>query len=298
MPQFTSNGQPIAFDDIGPAGGASGGAGPWVCLQSQGKLAAAGLVWCLRTQANPLRGAGPPRARRKRQATRSGRLFSRSDGRRHRCPSGPPRGRARGPYGLFDGREAFIGRRPVGTRTISASHPGWHRRQAVRNPSQDRRHGPGDGNGRPRIRSKTRCCAASAGFADEQGEDRLALAALVRSHDAPFERAALSALTMPTLVVAGTRDDLAGDPEDWRAPFPTGVPSPCPAAITSPPFRTRCSRQRCSTSSMERLNSYCVQETPAAEDQRLGIAHHRAGAAACRTKACVDATRASNRLSP
>ena len=60
------------------------------------------------------------------------------------------------------------------------------------------------------------------GFADEQGEDRLALAALTRAHDAPFERAALSALTMPTLVVAGTRDELAGDPEELARAIPHG----------------------------------------------------------------------------
>ena len=60
------------------------------------------------------------------------------------------------------------------------------------------------------------------GFADEQGEDRLALAALVRSHDAPFKRGDLSALTMPTLVVAGTRDVLAGDPEELARALPDG----------------------------------------------------------------------------
>jgi pimeloyl-ACP methyl ester carboxylesterase len=60
------------------------------------------------------------------------------------------------------------------------------------------------------------------GFADEQGEDRMALAALARSHDAPFERSALSALAIPTLVVAGARDDLAGDPEALARVFADG----------------------------------------------------------------------------
>jgi pimeloyl-ACP methyl ester carboxylesterase len=49
-------------------------------------------------------------------------------------------------------------------------------------------------------------------FADEQGEDRLALAALTRSHDAPFTREDVAKLAVPVLVVAGSRDDLAGDP--------------------------------------------------------------------------------------
>jgi pimeloyl-ACP methyl ester carboxylesterase len=59
-------------------------------------------------------------------------------------------------------------------------------------------------------------------FADEQGEDRMALAALARSHDAPFERSALAGLSMPTLVVAGARDELAGDPEELARAFRDG----------------------------------------------------------------------------
>lgn len=50
-------------------------------------------------------------------------------------------------------------------------------------------------------------------FADEQGEDRLALAACVK---APSERPdpdRLPALRMPVLIVAGSRDALAGDPQ-------------------------------------------------------------------------------------
>jgi pimeloyl-ACP methyl ester carboxylesterase len=59
-------------------------------------------------------------------------------------------------------------------------------------------------------------------FADEQGEDRLALAALTRAGDAPFEKEALKALNVPVLVVAGARDDLAGDPNGLAAAFADG----------------------------------------------------------------------------
>lgn len=51
-------------------------------------------------------------------------------------------------------------------------------------------------------------------FADSQGEDRLALAACSRAQDASFTRDDVAALSMPVLVVAGARDDLAGDPQD------------------------------------------------------------------------------------
>ncbi|MBV9991934.1 MAG: alpha/beta hydrolase [Alphaproteobacteria bacterium] len=57
-------------------------------------------------------------------------------------------------------------------------------------------------------------------FADEQGEDRLALAALTRSNDAPFTRDEISKLAVETLVVAGSRDDLAGDPRALAALIP------------------------------------------------------------------------------
>ena len=50
-------------------------------------------------------------------------------------------------------------------------------------------------------------------FADEQGEDRQALAAIVRGKSAPVTPDDLSALNMPVLVVAGARDMLAGDPQ-------------------------------------------------------------------------------------
>ncbi len=59
-------------------------------------------------------------------------------------------------------------------------------------------------------------------FADEQGEDRLALAALTRNSHAPVERAALQALRVPVLVVAGARDELAGDPEVLARSFGDG----------------------------------------------------------------------------
>ncbi|HEX6860961.1 MAG TPA: alpha/beta hydrolase [Caulobacteraceae bacterium] len=50
-------------------------------------------------------------------------------------------------------------------------------------------------------------------FADEQGEDRLALAACTKAPSQPVDPDSLFALRMPVLVVAGSRDDLAGDPQ-------------------------------------------------------------------------------------
>jgi pimeloyl-ACP methyl ester carboxylesterase len=50
-------------------------------------------------------------------------------------------------------------------------------------------------------------------FADEQGEDRLALAACSRAPRSERDLAAMRRLGVPTLVVAGARDDLAGDPQ-------------------------------------------------------------------------------------
>jgi pimeloyl-ACP methyl ester carboxylesterase len=50
-------------------------------------------------------------------------------------------------------------------------------------------------------------------FADQQGEDRLALAACSKGQGAPVDVDRLSSLSMPVLVVAGTRDQLAGDPQ-------------------------------------------------------------------------------------
>jgi pimeloyl-ACP methyl ester carboxylesterase len=43
--------------------------------------------------------------------------------------------------------------------------------------------------------------------------DRLALAACIRSPRTPLDLDALETLSVPTLVVAGSRDDLAGDPQ-------------------------------------------------------------------------------------
>ena len=59
-------------------------------------------------------------------------------------------------------------------------------------------------------------------FADEQGEDRLALAALTRAKDDLFTRDELAKLDVPVLVVAGARDELAGDPEPLARAFPDG----------------------------------------------------------------------------
>jgi pimeloyl-ACP methyl ester carboxylesterase len=59
-------------------------------------------------------------------------------------------------------------------------------------------------------------------FADEQGEDRQALAAFVRAKNPPLDPEALRALPMPVLVVAGQRDEGAGDPEDLARIFPQG----------------------------------------------------------------------------
>lgn len=59
-------------------------------------------------------------------------------------------------------------------------------------------------------------------FADEQGEDRKALAAFARTSNPPFRPEDLGRLAMPVLVVAGQRDDTAGDPEELARAFPHG----------------------------------------------------------------------------
>lgn len=59
-------------------------------------------------------------------------------------------------------------------------------------------------------------------FADEQGEDRRAIAAFVQARNPPFDREALGRLSMPVLVVAGRRDAAAGDPEELARAFPQG----------------------------------------------------------------------------
>lgn len=50
-------------------------------------------------------------------------------------------------------------------------------------------------------------------FADEQKEDRLALAACSRGPRTPITKDALFAIRRPTLVIAGQRDSLAGAPQ-------------------------------------------------------------------------------------
>jgi len=50
-------------------------------------------------------------------------------------------------------------------------------------------------------------------FADEQKEDRLALAACSRGPRSPITRDALMAIRRPALVIAGARDQLAGPPQ-------------------------------------------------------------------------------------
>ncbi|WP_041373670.1 alpha/beta fold hydrolase [Phenylobacterium zucineum] len=59
-------------------------------------------------------------------------------------------------------------------------------------------------------------------FADEQGEDRQALAAFSEAPNPPPARESLAALPMPVLVVAGQRDHLAGDPEELARAFADG----------------------------------------------------------------------------
>jgi len=50
-------------------------------------------------------------------------------------------------------------------------------------------------------------------FADQQGEDRLALAAFSQGRGEALAADDLAAITVPTLVVAGSRDEMAGDPQ-------------------------------------------------------------------------------------
>ncbi|HEY0303065.1 MAG TPA: alpha/beta fold hydrolase [Rhizomicrobium sp.] len=59
-------------------------------------------------------------------------------------------------------------------------------------------------------------------FADDQGEDRLALAALARAKDEPISKDELAGLSVPVLVVAGARDELAGDPQPLADVFADG----------------------------------------------------------------------------
>jgi pimeloyl-ACP methyl ester carboxylesterase len=57
-------------------------------------------------------------------------------------------------------------------------------------------------------------------FADEQGEDREALAACTRARSAAITRENVTHLRVPTLVVAGARDVLAGDPQELARSIP------------------------------------------------------------------------------
>jgi pimeloyl-ACP methyl ester carboxylesterase len=57
-------------------------------------------------------------------------------------------------------------------------------------------------------------------FADEQKEDRLALAACSRGPRAEITREALMAIRRPTLVIAGARDQLAGAPQGLADAIP------------------------------------------------------------------------------
>lgn len=59
-------------------------------------------------------------------------------------------------------------------------------------------------------------------FADEQGEDRKALAAVVQAMNLPLDHDAMGRLAMPVLVVAGRGDEGAGDPEGLARIFPHG----------------------------------------------------------------------------
>lgn len=59
-------------------------------------------------------------------------------------------------------------------------------------------------------------------FADEQGEDRKALAAVTRVKNPPLDRGVMGRLPMPVLVVAGQGDTGAGDPDDLARVFPDG----------------------------------------------------------------------------
>src|SRR5262249_36096826 len=58
-------------------------------------------------------------------------------------------------------------------------------------------------------------------FADQQGEDRLALAAFTEGRTGPAVGADdLFAIRAPTLVVAGSRDEMAGDPQGMADAIP------------------------------------------------------------------------------
>jgi pimeloyl-ACP methyl ester carboxylesterase len=57
-------------------------------------------------------------------------------------------------------------------------------------------------------------------FADQTKSDRMALAACIRGSRQPLPRADAARITMPTLIAAGTRDDIAGSPHELAALIP------------------------------------------------------------------------------
>jgi pimeloyl-ACP methyl ester carboxylesterase len=59
-------------------------------------------------------------------------------------------------------------------------------------------------------------------FADEQGEDRQALAAFLQAQRPALDLDRMWSLDAPVLVVAGAHDELAGDPEELARAFPNG----------------------------------------------------------------------------
>ena len=59
-------------------------------------------------------------------------------------------------------------------------------------------------------------------FADEQGEDRKALASFSQVANPPLDQDAMRRLDMPVFVVAGDGDEGAGDPAGLAEMFPHG----------------------------------------------------------------------------
>jgi pimeloyl-ACP methyl ester carboxylesterase len=57
-------------------------------------------------------------------------------------------------------------------------------------------------------------------FADQTGSDRMALAACIEGSRANIPADALAAITCPTLIAVGTKDDVAGDPVELGALLP------------------------------------------------------------------------------
>ncbi|HEY5071600.1 MAG TPA: alpha/beta hydrolase [Caulobacteraceae bacterium] len=57
-------------------------------------------------------------------------------------------------------------------------------------------------------------------FADQQGEDRLALAACSEGEGLALDRSRLGGIAAPALIIAGSRDEIAGDPEGLAQVIP------------------------------------------------------------------------------